>query len=373
MTTYAIPSGIHPESMTWGFQRNNIRHESALTGSAQVVGLPTYRWTVDLNLPARDRRDSGAQEAFFNSLVGGSDLVTLHRLDRPVPQGTMRGSPTLSAGVAQFSDTLVLGGAVGTNLLLNSSFENDSNADGVADGWDDALDGSAGTVARSVVSGSAVVAGDKVQRVSASALDPGVSVGVYTTLSIAALAGSPATISAYMRKSGISSGDFNFRLYAQFVDAGAAVVGSGEALQLAGADFAFHRLNFTSIVPPTAVSARIYVMALGVSLGTVSMDADAVQVQAGALTPYEPGATVKAGDMLGVGSQLFQVRTDAAANDAGLMTVQTVNRTRVSLTSGAAVVWDRPTATFAVQDQSSAFNFGPGAMGPSSFRLVETY
>jgi len=128
MTTYALPAGIHPQAFNWGLERKTIQHQSSITGAVQSVDLLAYRWIVDLTLPARDRRDAGAVEAFFNTLIGGYDRLTLHRADRPVPLGTMRGTPTLNASVLQFSDTLVLAGAWDTsrqNLLTRSQdFDN---------------------------------------------------------------------------------------------------------------------------------------------------------------------------------------------------------------------------------------------------------
>lgn len=61
-----------------------------------------------------------------------------------------------------------------------------------------------------------------------------------------------------------------------------------------------------------------------------------------------PGATFEAGDMLGVGGELFQVAEAVAFNGSGLATIQTVNRVRplAGLAAGTAVVWDRPTAVW---------------------------
>jgi hypothetical protein len=58
------------------------------------------------------------------------------------------------------------------------------------------------------------------------------------------------------------------------------------------------------------------------------------------------GATVKAGDMLGCGGQLFKVAEDATANGSGAITVTLVNRVRGTINTAAAVTWNMPTATF---------------------------
>lgn len=51
--------------------------------------------------------------------------------------------------------------------------------------------------------------------------------------------------------------------------------------------------------------------------------------------------TLLAGDLLGIGSQLFMVESDVTAV-AGAATVTIANRTRVSIADNAAVTWDKP-------------------------------
>lgn len=59
------------------------------------------------------------------------------------------------------------------------------------------------------------------------------------------------------------------------------------------------------------------------------------------------GATWLAGDMFGVGGQLFQVAVSITVSGT-TATVTTVNRARAALTSSAAVTWDKPTASWHV-------------------------
>jgi hypothetical protein len=58
------------------------------------------------------------------------------------------------------------------------------------------------------------------------------------------------------------------------------------------------------------------------------------------------GATLVAGDMIGVSGLLLQVFEDATANGAGVLTVNLANRLRSPVTAGAAVIWDKPTVPF---------------------------
>lgn len=375
MTVYAWPDALACATMEWGRETNNITHRSALTGSSHSVGLPTSRWVVGMNMPPQLRSTSGALEAFVNGLVGGVDRVTLHRFDRPVPMGTLRGSPTLAAGVTQFSDTLVLaGGSGGKNLLVNPSFELGAT---VATGWVGYVVGSVVSPVSSVVAASPAH-GAKVQRVVAASTTTASSrMGVYQHV-VGLSAGVAYTLSGQVgyRVSRVTSAT-NLRITAfiSFRNALDAQIGSASSdINTPGATFA--PISITAVAPAGTVAAYVYfwVMAIAVTADAFSIDVDSAQFEEGlTATSFSAGPGVKAGDMLGVGSQLFQVWEDAETGAGAVLTVKTVNRTRTSLASGAAVVWDRPTATFAMQDQLSAFSFGPRAMGPSSFRLVETY
>ena len=59
------------------------------------------------------------------------------------------------------------------------------------------------------------------------------------------------------------------------------------------------------------------------------------------------GYTVKQGDMLGAGSQLFQVAADATADGSGHLAVSLTNRVRATISTGSAVAWSQPKVSFA--------------------------
>ena len=90
--------------------------------------------------------------------------------------------------------------------------------------------------------------------------------------------------------------------------------------------------------------------------GAVAQGASALVVTGGG---GQAGTTLKAGDMLGVASLLFQVQDDATANGSGVITVNVVNRVRTALSNGAAVTWDKPTALFRLVS-SSGVQYVPG-------------
>jgi len=85
------------------------------------------------------------------------------------------------------------------------------------------------------------------------------------------------------------------------------------------------------------------------------------------------GETLKAGDFVSVAGQLFQVRFDAVANGAGLMAVTIANRVRATLAINEPVTWNRPTALFAVVDDTTKYAFAQGRAESPSFSLEERF
>lgn len=103
---------------------------------------------------------------------------------------------------------------------------------------------------------------------------------------------------------------------------------------------------------------------LGTMRGTMTLSSGASQgatslsITAGT---GQAGKTLKAGDLLGLGSGLTQqvvmVVNDATANSSGVITVQTEPPLRNGYSSGTAVVWDKPKALFRRQDSRSSWDY----------------
>ena len=89
---------------------------------------------------------------------------------------------------------------------------------------------------------------------------------------------------------------------------------------------------------------------IGTQRGTPSLSANVAQ--GASVLPLQGltnGNTFKAGDMLGVSTQLFQVADDVTISGT-TANVNVVNRVRKALTSGNAVVWDKPVANWLLTD-----------------------
>lgn len=82
------------------------------------------------------------------------------------------------------------------------------------------------------------------------------------------------------------------------------------------------------------------------------------------------GNFLKAGDMLGIGDQLFQVALDCTAVGSTI-SVPVVMRNRKAIAAGLAVVTSQPTAKFRLVS-AAATTFGPGGViMATSLELVE--
>lgn len=84
-------------------------------------------------------------------------------------------------------------------------------------------------------------------------------------------------------------------------------------------------------------------------------------------------ATLLAGDMVKVGSQLVQVVTDATADGAGAMSASIRPALRAQVASGSAVTWDRPTGLFLLTQQEVRVPYQPGMGGEISLEFVEVF
>ena len=112
--------GFAPESHDEG-----VRHDVELTlarnGSIYTSSLPGMRWVGTLQFPAESvshliyRRQL---EALLFRLRGGANRLLLWNLLTPAPLGTLRGTPTFSATVAQGATTATLAGCTPGATLL---------------------------------------------------------------------------------------------------------------------------------------------------------------------------------------------------------------------------------------------------------------
>lgn len=127
MPTYTYPdpasAGIQwrPESCEWIQNATVLESTSPYTGESRTVDMLGHRWGMSITYPYHTLEERPEVEAFWLGLRGGSGRVLIWDLNRPVPRGTLRGSPTLAAGAAQFATQLSISGS-GT-LLPGDKFK----------------------------------------------------------------------------------------------------------------------------------------------------------------------------------------------------------------------------------------------------------
>jgi hypothetical protein len=91
----------------------------------------------------------------------------------------------------------------------------------------------------------------------------------------------------------------------------------------------------------------------------------------------QAGRTLKAGDLLGLGSgltqQVVRAASDAVADASGNAYVNIVSPMRNAFGAGAAVTWDRPKALFRQASLNEGITYTPGVAQPWSLSLIEDW
>lgn len=368
------------QQLTIGQQRFDISEQSDTTGhTATRLGGPP-RWTVALRtLDALEPAVSGLWKAIAVQMRGRVNHLALHDITQPQPRGTFRGTVTLGATSSAGATALTLAGCRGLNAVMGGSFEVDTNADGVADGWARYSNGTTGALTQFLSDGTAITSGVKSQALYAAALgvDSADRSGVYQTgVPVAHMAGQ-----AYRAECSVAATSGTGLLLAVvFVDALGSSISGGELYASAAATGGVQYLSGTATVPANAVTASVFVYQHSGTGGAVVLFVDSVQLVAGtAAVNYPAPATLLAGDWLqigsGVGSHYCMVMADATASDAGAMSVLVEAPTRKAWSSGTAVTWDKPKAHFKQRPDSLSWSGAAGSdmVGGFAFDLMEDW
>ncbi len=109
----------------------------------------------------------------------------------------------------------------------------------------------------------------------------------------------------------------------------------------------------------------------GTMRGTPVLTASVAQLANTATLTTTAGATLRAGDMLGINGQLVRVMADATADGAGHMMIEFQPRARVAWTIGAVVTWNAPTANFMMKADSAPITWVPGYSDAITVELIE--
>ena len=353
---------------SWGQQRYDLTEESDVTGAVAVNTGPPPRWRSGLaSARGMTMAEAGAWQAMVLALQGRRHHLAVYDKLRAAPQGTLRGTLTLSAAVAAGAAALpITGGLPGPGLFTGGGFEIDTNADGLADGWSTYTSGSVGTVTTVMPSAAANTGtAGLCQRISSSALNG--SIGLRRTADVAVTAGLPYSWSATQA----ATSGTTISLEIAWYDVSVAYLSSSMASAVA----ANGRRSVVGIAPAGSVWARLYVYMTSASSGAAALNADDAQFeQAEAATAYAGPVSVKAGDWLQVGtgvgtSQLFAATADTAGTDAGAITVPVMDVARIAFASSTAVAWDKPVAYMRQTNSASTWSAQPNGPHIEGFDL----
>ena len=113
--TFPLTLGI--QELIWGQLRNDLVSRSAF--GSQTLQITEPWWTARISLERVSEDQADALLGFAMSLEGQKNQLALWNVARPVPRGTMRGSPSLSAGIAAGATSWpITGGTAGGTLRV---------------------------------------------------------------------------------------------------------------------------------------------------------------------------------------------------------------------------------------------------------------
>lgn len=138
MSTIIWPSSVDVAGVDYAIEFD-VQINVMRSGRVDTYGLPGARWTAVVTFPGDDDDVlRGAAEALIVSLRGGARRLSMGHFARPIPNGTLRGSPVLAAPTTEGANTISLTncnggvkagdiGGLGTQLLMA---EEDANPSG---------------------------------------------------------------------------------------------------------------------------------------------------------------------------------------------------------------------------------------------------
>lgn len=108
---------FQPDRVKIGASTPKSAWSAFFTGQTQSISHLADRLQCTVTLPPCTQADAGLRESFFMSLASTGDWVRLGLKQRPVPLGTLRGSPTVQADAAAGARTISVQTTAGATLL----------------------------------------------------------------------------------------------------------------------------------------------------------------------------------------------------------------------------------------------------------------
>lgn len=118
-TTLDWPTGpaFRPARMAWSVATSKSAWAATYTGQTQSITHLADRLRVRVDLPPAKGAAAAEREAFFTAAVSRGHWLRVGHWLRPVPAGTLRGTPTVAVATAAGSRTLPVQTTAGATLL----------------------------------------------------------------------------------------------------------------------------------------------------------------------------------------------------------------------------------------------------------------
>jgi len=123
MSTIAFPAISRlPRELQFGIVWNTQVFSSPLTQSVSTVEIPGARWKAQFRLADFEEADATLVQVMLMQLRGRVNRLALYNLARPLPRGTIAGTPLVN-GASQTGTSLAIDGCtVGTTLKKGDFF-----------------------------------------------------------------------------------------------------------------------------------------------------------------------------------------------------------------------------------------------------------
>jgi hypothetical protein len=374
---------------------NTIVNRALFTGAETTVSYLGDKWVFEFTMPLENMNSGASKEAFFSKLMGKRNNVLLHHFARPIPQGTLRGTPIAKGPYKNY-------------LLYSQQFDNAVWSKVASTVTANAANGPDGT---STPSADLIVGSGAGQRVSQNFI---VTENKKITLSVYVSTPANASGATLLLRNNTTS--TNLTSYEFLMNSsGGSVISKTKINGLGTAEYSqvsilpsYWKLSITldaSEIPTIGDTLSAYIYTDGHSgAGKTGIgDASSIylwqgQAESGSyatdvilttsaisygidplrqgsdklrLINVTPGQTLLTGDLIGADPQLLMCAEDSTANADGIMEVPIVNVSRKSISDGSSIVWDHPKALFKLDSDSVSSNYSTVVLNGSSVKFNE--
>ena len=115
----AWPDSLYPAGLEWRLMKAGTQFRSPFTGSLQAIDFVGEYWSVRMQFKGEGARRpfSPLLDSWLGYLAGGVNQTDVYHWARPIPIGTMRGSPTVQTTTARGQSQLLITTTTGWTLL----------------------------------------------------------------------------------------------------------------------------------------------------------------------------------------------------------------------------------------------------------------